>query len=210
MVTLISLVLLPHGVVLGESLPSQNNSSTSFTVVGYLPEWRYEGANFETLCQHLTHLLLFSLEPTPNGDVAALDRLPNKDLMAEIQSSCDATTKILICFGGNGRSHGFSKMVQSKQARALFVKNIVKLCEQYGLNGVDYNWEYPGYEFGRGYQSQEEIAADYQGLALLVSETRNAFDRCSEENLNTITLAYYPDKAQEQLLMQFGISEHVD
>ena len=36
-------------------------------VAGYLPEWRYEGANFDVMARHLTHLILFSLEPGADG-----------------------------------------------------------------------------------------------------------------------------------------------
>ena len=43
--------------------------SLSFNVVGYMPEWRHEGADFDRLCQHLTHLIFFSLEMTPKGEV---------------------------------------------------------------------------------------------------------------------------------------------
>ena len=31
-----------------------------FVVAGYLPEWRYEGAHWESLATHLTHLIFFS------------------------------------------------------------------------------------------------------------------------------------------------------
>ena len=34
----------------------------SFAVAAYLPEWRYEGANWEVICTHTSHLILFSLE----------------------------------------------------------------------------------------------------------------------------------------------------
>ena len=33
-----------------------------FSVVAYLPEWRYDGANWETIFQTVTHLILFSIE----------------------------------------------------------------------------------------------------------------------------------------------------
>ena len=55
--------------------------SNTFNTVGYMPEWRYEGADFDRLCQHLTHLILFSVEMTPKGDIIALDRLPRPELL---------------------------------------------------------------------------------------------------------------------------------
>ena len=33
-----------------------------FQVAAYLPEWRYEGANWVTICETVTHLFLFSIE----------------------------------------------------------------------------------------------------------------------------------------------------
>ena len=33
-----------------------------FSLVGYLPEWRHEGADFDRLAESLTHLVLFSVE----------------------------------------------------------------------------------------------------------------------------------------------------
>ena len=39
-----------------------------FNVVGYMPEWRHEGADFDRLCKHLTHLIFFSLEMSSRGN----------------------------------------------------------------------------------------------------------------------------------------------
>ena len=41
--------------------------SFGFNIVAYMPEWRHEGADFDRLCQHLTHLIFFSLEMSPKG-----------------------------------------------------------------------------------------------------------------------------------------------
>eukprot|EP00439_Symbiodinium_sp_Y106_P082983 s72_g22.t1 len=61
--------------------PRSDSSPTSdpVSIVAYLPEWRYEGANWETISEHSTHLLLFSLEMEPNGRITAHDRFPRKD-----------------------------------------------------------------------------------------------------------------------------------
>ena len=49
---------------------------------------------------------------------------------------------------GNGRSNGFSKMVRSDSARKRFVNEVAALVAKHDFDGVDYNWEYPGYVFG--------------------------------------------------------------
>jgi len=175
-------------------------------VAAYLPEWRYEGANWDQITKRSSHLILFSLEITPAGGIGALDRLPRPELM---QQAREAATKngayLTICFGGNGRSAGFSPMVRSDKARKNFVQNLAALLEKYSLDGVDYNWEYPGYQFGRGYLPEPEVAADYSGLLKLFRETRLKLGTGKQ-----ITMSYYPDVRQEQTLSRDGFDKHLD
>ena len=53
--------------------------------------------------------------------------------------------------------------------------NLMNLLDEFELDGVDYNWEYPGYRMGRGYLEEKEIYKDYEGLATLVKETKIVF-----------------------------------
>jgi len=113
------------------------SSPSSFSVVSYLPEWRYEGANWDTICKYSTHVLLFSLEIGPGGQITALDRIPRAELMALArQAATRHDTALQICFGGNGRSGGFSAMVRNEAHRAAFIQNLVKLCDKYGFDGM--------------------------------------------------------------------------
>ncbi|EKX38239.1 hypothetical protein GUITHDRAFT_115583 [Guillardia theta CCMP2712] len=64
-------------------------------------------------------------------------------------------------------------MVRDGAMRAKFVGELVNLCETYGFDGVDYNWEYPGYIFGRGYLAESEVIADYEGLENLLKDTKD-------------------------------------
>ena len=81
------------------------------------------------------------------------------------------------------------------------------LVEDYQLDGIDYNWEYPGYRLpddthieikinkcclfrmGLGYLEEKEVLKDYEGLASLLRETKLLF----KESGRVITMAYYPD-----------------
>lgn len=177
-----------------------------FAVVGYLPEWRYEGANYDDLARYLSHLLLFSLEPNPDGSLGGLDRFPGDDILRDAREATrKAGTKLLVCFGGNGRSSGFSTVVRSSKKRARFVAALASFVAAKDLDGVDFNWEYPGYVMGRGYQADPEVQKDYKGLALLAKETRAALAPNA-----SITLAYYPDSRQEASLARHGVAAHVD
>lgn len=144
-------------------------------VVAYLPEWRFHAVNWGAVCTHVSHLILFrcarpaaffprwgfahragaracSAEVGPEGCLLALDRLPAGGALAEARAAArSAGTALLLCVGGNGRSGGFGAMVRSVPARKRFVAGLVAALLERGLDGVDYNWEYPGYAFGTGY-----------------------------------------------------------
>lgn len=165
----------------------------NFTVAAYLPEWRYDAANFERICRVVTHLIFFSLEVQHDGLLGAMERIPRRSLREEARTHCQ---KMLICVGGNGRSAGFSAAVSTRNRRRAFINALLSLCQTAGLDGVDINWEYPGYRFGHGYQDDDVVARDYRGLGLLLKEAREAF----RPSGRLITLAYYPDGRQERML----------
>jgi len=172
-----------------------------FSVVGYLPEWRYlnwpehEQWRWKELCKTVTHLILFSIEVKANGDFASIDRFPlAKTLKYATDAASSTGTKLLICFGGNSRTNGFPEMVSSKITRTKFIDKLVNFCLKKRLNGVDYNWEYPYNQ------------SDWDNLFLLIAETKEKF---TEHNL-IITMAYYPDLAQEKQIKTGNLKEYVD
>ena len=168
-------------------------------VVGYLPEWRYGAACFPHLCKHLTHLVFFSIEPLPDGSLTGLERLPGGEALAAAHASRDAFgTKLLLCIGGNGRSSGFSAAARGEQSRARLVAELLSLVTRLDLDGVDWNWEYPGFRFGAGYSHDADVTADWDALAALVRDVKEA----ASPGRLVSTLAYYPDGRQEAYLAE--------
>ena len=132
--------------------------------------------------------------------------MPSPELLAEARSAAlKHGAKLLLCFGGNGRSAGFSAMSRSKAARRAFVESAAGLVEEAGLDGIDINWEYPGYSFGSGYGSAEDVKTDWAGLGALAQELRTALPSSA-----SLTAAYYPDGRQEALLLEHGVADAVD
>ena len=171
-------------------------------VFGYLPEWRYlqwtaaeHAYRWRALGEHVTHLVLFSLEvgaggggEADDGWFAATDRFPPSATLAAAHAARrDTGVRLLLSFGGNSRTGGFPQMVATKERRHSFVAALRRFLARHGLDGVDYNWEYP------------RTPADWEGLRLLVEATREGLPAGA-----AVTVAYYPDGRQERYMARMA------
>lgn len=63
-------------------------------------------------------------------------------IMNEIKRQ-NADTKVLLSVGGAG-ADGFCQASQTKQARKKFADSCLKLVDEFELDGIDLDWEFPG------------------------------------------------------------------
>nr|XP_023029163.1 probable chitinase 10 isoform X2 [Leptinotarsa decemlineata] len=71
----------------------------------------------------------------------------------------NADLKVLISLGGSrgGGSHRFSTMVSNARKRRNFIQSAIIFLEQYGFDGMELNWQYPGAEELGGQVSDKEF-----------------------------------------------------
>lgn len=83
--------------------------------------------------------------------------------------------QILISIGGGDvGSAGFSDMAITPEGRRRFVNSLVAAVQKYSLDGVDIDWEYPGYTLVK---TTTVRAEDRETYTLLLKEIRQRFDR---------------------------------
>lgn len=83
--------------------------------------------------------------------------------------------QILISVGGGGEgSAGFSEMAGTPEGRHRFVESAVAAVKMYALDGVDVDWEYPGYS---NVPTTTVRPEDRETYTLLLKELRQRFDR---------------------------------
>jgi chitinase len=111
----------------------------SFKVVGYLPSW--SGAVSAVQFSKLTHIIYAFLIPTSSGGYEAIDD-PSK-LSSMVTSAHANGVKAMISVGGGGGGGGFAGIVASSANITTFVNNMIAFTNQYDLDGVDIDWEYP-------------------------------------------------------------------
>ncbi|KAJ6625638.1 glycoside hydrolase [Mycena sp. CBHHK59/15] len=154
--------------------------------VGYFVNWGIYGRKYPpSLIPHdLTHILYAFADIKPDtGEVVLSDAWADKDIHYPGDSWNDSgdnlygnfkaiynlkkqhrQLKVLLSIGGWTYSPKFHPVVVSPALRAHFVQSSVKLLEDYGLDGLDVDYEYP---------SDEAQAAGYVAL---LRELRHALD----------------------------------
>ncbi|KAJ2916774.1 hypothetical protein MD484_g3628, partial [Candolleomyces efflorescens] len=156
--------------------------------VGYFVNWGIYGRKFPPSLipvDDLTHILYaFANVRQDSGEVVLSDLWADQDIHYPGDSWNDVGTnlygnfkaiyklkqqnrhlKVLLSIGGWTYSPSFHPVVVNPAARAKFVESSIKLLEDYGLDGLDVDYEYPG---------TEEQAAGY---VQLLRELREALDQ---------------------------------
>ena len=86
--------------------------------------------------------------------------------------------KILISIGGWTWSKNFSDAVLTEEGRKAFAKSSVDIIAQYGLDGVDIDWEYPAIPGDDGNVYRPE---DKQNYTLMFAAIRAELDALEKE-----------------------------
>ena len=88
--------------------------------------------------------------------------------------------KIVLSVGGWG-ADGFSQSARTKEGRERFAASALAIVKEYGLDGIDIDWEYPGTSLA-GIASDR---SDKENYTLLLAELRKTLDVYREGMLVT-------------------------
>ena len=115
--------------------------SMSQRVVGYYPQWVQNGfpaSNIDlSVVTHVNHAFAW---PDENGNIQSYDNMFNTSINQTIH---DGGRKILLSLGGWGNDAGFAIVAASPELRTTFIDNLIDICDTYGYDGVDIDWEHP-------------------------------------------------------------------
>lgn len=150
----------------GAGLQRSSLAASGFKVIGYLPTW--SGAVNDIQFSKLTHVNYAFLIPTSTGGYQSIEN-PGKlsDLVSAAHSH---QVKVLISVGGGGGGNAFHSIVANSSYRTNFVNSMIAFTDQYNLDGVDVDWEYPGIsEANNFYLLMQELASAMHSRGKLAS-----------------------------------------
>ncbi len=142
----------------------QDTQLTDFKVVGYYPSWKpdkLQSVDFGIV----THLCYAFAIPTADGGLWDLENPDTARTL--IRSAHDNGAKVLLSVGGWSYNdtplEGVFMEATADDARLRhLVENIIAMCEEYGFDGVDMDWEHP--------RVDGTSAKQYEALMLALSE----------------------------------------
>ena len=116
--------------------------------------------------------------------------------------------KVLLSVGGKGKdADGFSEMAKDDARRALFCRECVRICDEYGLDGIDLDWEYPTYKF-KTYLDDGTIY--YNGADPMDTENFTRLVRDLREALGEEKLISYAANDQGRYINNREVLEWID
>lgn len=148
------------------SLPLARLTGENFKVIGYLPTWSgsVNGIKFSKL----THINYAFLIPTVTGGYQGIEN-PGK-LSDLVGAAHNNNVKVLISVGGGGGGDAFHSIVANSSYRTNFVNSMIAFTDQYNLDGVDVDWEYPGVsEANNFYLLMQQLASAMHSRGKLAS-----------------------------------------
>ena len=136
-------------------------------VIGYYPQW-VQGSFTPDKIDYsvITHVLHSFAWPDEDGNILHYDNMLSQAINNTVHEN---GAKILLVLGGWGQSWGFPSTVSTPDIRAVFINNIINICETYGYDGIDIDWEQP------------VNSIEKNNLTSFITELREAFDAIHPE-----------------------------
>jgi chitinase len=167
-------------------------------VVAYFTSWSIYGRDYQIMDidgSKITHIN-YAFANIKDGEIVLGD--PWADVQKPFPRSCEGEgclqgnfgqllelkakyphLKTLISVGGWTWSGNFSDVALTEESRAKFAESAVDFVRNYGLDGVDLDWEYP---VGGGLETNVTRPEDKQNYTLLLEKIRTELDIAGKED----------------------------
>ena len=150
-------------------------------VIGYYPSWKWRSRDHLVSPARLpyekfTIINYAFFAPLPDGRIAGKDSTGDA---LYLQGEGDGTlirlahrhgVRVMLSLGGWEDSDNFPAIAASAPLRAAFCHSCMEAIRQHGFDGIDVDWEFPGYVDHKG------TPADREHFTLLLSSLRDSLD----------------------------------
>lgn len=180
LLVLAMLMALNLGTIASFAEDEESSSSASekqFKIIGYYSRSLFNEPIERLQTDKLTHIIYAFLIPQADGSLIPLEK--PEELKQVVEKAHNDGAKVLIALGGWSYQDKplvtvFETAAASDETRALLVKNVCALVKEYGLDGVELDWEHP---------SQSSIG-NYEKFVVELNSALDAEDKILTAALN--------------------------
>jgi GH18 family chitinase len=174
-------------------------------IIGYYPAWQWydrgQLVNPESIRYDRYSIINYAFfKPNLDGSLEGTDAWADENLLegqirdwsvspkthvpntSLVDLAHKAGVKVLISIGGWTLSTNFPKIVANDVSRQKFVDECRRLIKKYNVDGVDIDWEYPGYAEHGGSPADKDL------FTKLITDIRQNFDNLTLETSKTYLL----------------------
>jgi chitinase len=168
----------------------REKTTEDYNIIGYVAGWRLDWTADKIDAKKLTHIN-YAFADIQDGKVVSMNEQDayNFRVLDSLKTE-NPDLRVLISIGGWTRSTFFSDAALTEESRRVFAESAVDFVKEFGIDGVDLDWEYPGSP-GAGNVFR---AADKQNFTLMLRELRKQLNEQSrldgrENNPYLLTIA---------------------
>jgi chitinase len=144
-------------------------------VFAYVYSTSYKG--FTDTARETLDVVNISFGRVSDDGVVDLSELKNIEDIMQIRKT---GTRVVLCIGGYGSScKQFSDAAYTAAGRTKLAQSILEAVERYHFDGVDIDWEYPGYETGR------DVTVDRPNFTAMMAQIANTLKNVNPDYLVT-------------------------
>lgn len=181
--TFTKLMLLLATFSLSVTCYGKKKEGKDMVVVAYVTSWTNEVPD-PTVMTHINYAF-GHVNDTFNG--VRIDNPERLRMITELKKQNPAL-KVMLSVGGWG-SGRFSEMAATKENRQAFARDCQRVVKEFGLDGIDIDWEYPT-QGGAGISSSPD---DTKNFTLLMAVLRKALGKKLLLTAATVSTAQYID-----------------
>ncbi|MCT4509655.1 MAG: glycosyl hydrolase family 18 protein [Tepidibacter sp.] len=139
-----------------------SQEKNNFKVVAYCSDIFKDSVETNIQYDKLTHIIYAFLIPKEDGSLVPIKK-PD-ELKKLVKKGHENNVKVLIAVGGwfdeayTPLDNRFEKIAASDELRESLVNNIVKFVDEYNLDGVEIDWEYP--DLGQSSLNYEKLVLE--------------------------------------------------
>lgn len=130
-----------------------------------------------SLCTHL--IIGFASIDVNNKLIIIDEEIEQLEQVKQLKSKFPHL-RVLLSLGGGGNTNNFHESFYNSTTRERFINSTLELLAQYSLDGLDVDWEFPGWS---------KYMSDVEAFPLLLCQLRKSFDAFKPKLLLSIAVS---------------------